>query len=447
MQGCELTRNGAGHGTALSTVVAVNSTGTVEGSAFLDRQRADIECYGSTVTVSNTTYAPGPSPFILGDSSTMTFGNAPPPAQVVYLDPFSRARYLSFIQVSVVDHPDMEGHHDALVDLRDRTGGTVSSARTGTDGTTTPIGYIVYTNNSLETRSRMPLTIFASAKGRMVSSIVLEYPAPTATIVLYPPNSPPKLSIDDPEEGSTAGPSLTVTGRVEDDIGVSSISVKVDTAGSFFVAISPDGQGLFSARVSLMDIGSGTHLMEFRAFDGAQYSTPSIRNVTVTNPMNTDSDHDGLTDQMEDRNMNGSVDPGETDPRDDDSDDDGLIDGIEDQDGNGKVDANETDPLDPDSDSDFLLDGVEDSNGNGRVDANETDPLDPDTDRDGTDDRDDTDPLLPGVTPVPQENGDEMTVLVLATVVFLLAIVLAYLLFVRIGTGERGSRTAIRRDR
>jgi uncharacterized repeat protein (TIGR01451 family)/MYXO-CTERM domain-containing protein len=52
-----------------------------------------------------------------------------------------------------------------------------------------------------------------------------------------------------------------------------------------------------------------------------------------------------------------------------------------------------TDPLEPDTDGDGLLDGEEDADRNGRVDAGETDPNDPDTDGDGFWDGLDTCPL------------------------------------------------------
>jgi Ca-activated chloride channel family protein len=48
-----------------------------------------------------------------------------------------------------------------------------------------------------------------------------------------------------------------------------------------------------------------------------------------TDPENPDSDGDGLSDGAEDRNLSGSVDPGETDPNQVDSDGDGVPDGQE----------------------------------------------------------------------------------------------------------------------
>ncbi|HUU04032.1 MAG TPA: MopE-related protein [Myxococcota bacterium] len=96
-----------------------------------------------------------------------------------------------------------------------------------------------------------------------------------------------------------------------------------------------------------------------------------------------DRDGDGIPNNVEDKNGNGSVDPGETDPDDPDSDSDGVWDGIEDANHNGQLDDGETDPLNPDSDSDGIRDGLEDKNGNGLVDSGETDPRSSDSDEDG----------------------------------------------------------------
>ncbi len=96
---------------------------------------------------------------------------------------------------------------------------------------------------------------------------------------------------------------------------------------------------------------------------------------------------------------------GGTDPNDTDSDDDGISDGIEDYNGNGIVDSGESDPNDSDSDDDGLDDGEEDANQNGIVDPGETDPTDSDSDDDGYSDGDEvaggSDPNDPGDTPGP----------------------------------------------
>ena len=109
-----------------------------------------------------------------------------------------------------------------------------------------------------------------------------------------------------------------------------------------------------------------------------------------------DTDNDGLMDHIEDPDMDGILDPGETDPMDDDTDNDGLLDGIEDLNQNGVLNFLETDPRLTDSDTDGLQDGTE----KGlfvpqglHTDMNifipdaepssKTDPLDSDTDNDG----------------------------------------------------------------
>lgn len=120
-----------------------------------------------------------------------------------------------------------------------------------------------------------------------------------------------------------------------------------------------------------------------------------------TNPLDADTDDDGLTDGncgSEDLNANGVWEPelGETDPRNADSDGDGIQDGTEkglttpeslDTDiAMFVADADSlttTDPLNPDSDGDGLDDGVEDANHSGSVDAAETDPGNADSDDDG----------------------------------------------------------------
>ena len=73
----------------------------------------------------------------------------------------------------------------------------------------------------------------------------------------------------------------------------------------------------------------------------------------------TDADGDGILNDVEDRNGNHKVDPGETDPTRADTDGDGLGDGVEDLNKNGTIDAGETDPTKADSDSDALTDGIE----------------------------------------------------------------------------------------
>jgi len=100
-------------------------------------------------------------------------------------------------------------------------------------------------------------------------------------------------------------------------------------------------------------------------------------------------------------------------------DGDGLPDDLEDRDGDGVVDPGETSKLNPDSDGDGVSDGEEDRNLNGRPDPGETSPLNPDTDGDGDWDGADLEPLPPldapgieSITPNtgPAEGGTRVTV-------------------------------------
>lgn len=121
---------------------------------------------------------------------------------------------------------------------------------------------------------------------------------------------------------------------------------------------------------------------------------PDADPATTTDPLDDDSDDDGLLDGNEDTDHNGAVGDGETDPTDADTDDDYLLDGTErglaapqgmDTDAAKFVpDADPsttTDPTQKDTDGAGLYDGVEDRNGNGRIDEGETDPNDPSDDR------------------------------------------------------------------
>lgn len=122
----------------------------------------------------------------------------------------------------------------------------------------------------------------------------------------------------------------------------------------------------------------------------------SLELAGCSDPLDADSDDDGIADGDEDANGNGFADGDETDLCDSDSDGDGLQDGTElgvtagvaDPDGAGPAagtalgsfvpDADPTTTTDPnlrDSDGDGFSDAKEDVNKNGAVDVGEMDPL------------------------------------------------------------------------
>jgi hypothetical protein len=84
--------------------------------------------------------------------------------------------------------------------------------------------------------------------------------------------------------------------------------------------------------VLLEDVGLGTDTNLFQA---------DLDPSTITDPLVADTDGEGLDDGAEDSNHNGMIDPGETDPNDPDTDDDFKTDFEESLSG--------TDPNDPDS--------------------------------------------------------------------------------------------------
>ncbi len=155
---------------------------------------------------------------------------------------------------------------------------------------------------------------------------------------------------------------------------------------------------------------------------------------TQTNPLDADSDDDGLPDGTEDADLDGGRDATETDASDHDTDADLVFDGTESgvtmplpntdlTAGHFVADADgglvKTDPLDPDTDGDGLEDGAEDADGNGAILGDvggdndpvpnevwgETDPNDPDTDRDGVGDGPETG--NPAVSPLDQDSDDD----------------------------------------
>ena len=122
-------------------------------------------------------------------------------------------------------------------------------------------------------------------------------------------------------------------------------------------------------------------------YEGEDLNLNGVRDSGETHPVSSDTDMDGVEDGVElgvaspglpgpdgvpdpaiggvQDGTSGSALEFDTDettltnPVDSDTDDDGLSDGSEDKDGDGLVDAIESDPADPDTDNDFLKDGLE----------------------------------------------------------------------------------------
>ena len=99
---------------------------------------------------------------------------------------------------------------------------------------------------------------------------------------------------------------------------------------------------------------------------GCATLTAETDGITSTNPLNADTDNDGLNDSHEALTLL-------TDPTNSDTDGDGINDGIE-INGQYGFPAQSSDPRNNNTDGDAFDDGEEDINGNGVVDANETDP-------------------------------------------------------------------------
>ena len=99
---------------------------------------------------------------------------------------------------------------------------------------------------------------------------------------------------------------------------------------------------------------------------GCATLTAETDGITSTNPLDSDTDNDGLNDSHEALTLL-------TDPTNPDTDADGVNDGIE-VNGQYGFPAQPSDPRNNNTDGDAFDDGDEDVNGNGVVDTNETDP-------------------------------------------------------------------------
>lgn len=170
-----------------------------------------------------------------------------------------------------------------------------------------------------------------------------------------------------------------------------STSIAIDSTGEVYVVGTTSSTDFPIIDSTYNSTSPHTNCFVFKLIDAEDYDGDGLLNddedLLGTNPSDTDSDKDGMSDYWEvtygldaliddsnddldsDRLSNLEEYQNGTDPRDPDSDDDLLSDGDE------LIDQG-TDPRNPDSDSDMLLDGDE-------INLYFTNPLSNDTDEDG----------------------------------------------------------------
>jgi hypothetical protein len=287
---------------------------------------------------------------------------------------------------------------------------------------------LVIESGSAGTFGHLPVSVITQKDGYEVSSYQMDSPQDTLEIEMYPPNSPPSISLITPVNGTKYNGSLEISGNLVDDLGIYWIRLRFDGGlYSTFKEFDTLTGGSFTLTIPTGNLSGGIHTLWVHAFDGSHISPPESRTILIIDPKSDDSDQDGIPDREEDKDGDGVLDDDETDPNDPDTDGDGLIDGIE----VDMSDGNSTDPRNPDSDGDYLKDGFEDQNGNGRVDPTETDPLNKDTDGDGVNDKDDKFPLNPDLISDTDENEGAIWVLILSTLLVIILIAVIYLFIIK----------------
>jgi len=131
--------------------------------------------------------------------------------------------------------------------------------------------------------------------------------------------------------------SVTVRWAGSDDATIAGYHVYVNSAGApergpIDVELPERaGDESFAALVDGLDVET-TYTFSIAAYSTNGQESPRSNSYTIGYAQAAqvvDSDHDGLTDAQEDRNLNMIVDPGETDPHNPDTDGDGVPDGIE----------------------------------------------------------------------------------------------------------------------
>ncbi len=443
-----LLNNGGGSGGfTFSSIYTDRSRGKVEGCTITGSGYSNVHALDSLITIGNTTLGATESEKLLLDGgSRIDLVDVLPPSNIAYMDQVSSVRYFITPRVTLLDYSSRSPIPGGQVDMKNIDNEWVASAYTGPDGSTDDMMLLVIESNSEGTFTHLPVSVIAQKDGYEVSSYEMVTPQIMMEIEMYPPNSPPSISLITPVNGTKYNGSMEISGNLVDDLGIFWVKLRFDgglysTHKEFDTIIG----GSFTLTLPTANLSGGIHTLWVHAFDGSHISSPESRTILIIDPKTDDSDQDGIPDREEDRDGDGVLDDDETDPNDPDTDGDGLIDGIE----VDLSDGNSTDPRNPDSDGDYLKDGFEDQNGNGRVDPTETDPLNKDTDGDGVNDKDDKFPLNPDLISDTEENEGAIWVLILSTLLIIILIAVVYLFIVKTrgGTGrpsQEEERTARR---
>ena len=222
-------------------------------------------------------------------------------------------------------------------------------------------------------------------------------------ITLTPDATPPRLISRLPLFSATGGGLSEVAAFFNEPMAAASFIPEnffIEAAGVDGILGTADDVLLSGLSLAYREESNGAFLSQASDFVPGKYRV-TVRDVTdlignalatpktwtfVVYDVGIDTDGDGVPDDVE--ALLG------LDPLDSDSDDDGILDGLEDFDGDGLVNFAEVilgvDPINEDSDGNGILDGDEDADFDGLLDGDEfaqgTDPFLVDSDGDGFDD-------------------------------------------------------------
>jgi len=102
----------------------------------------------------------------------------------------------------------------------------------------------------------------------------------TTLVVTLPDSDPPTISIISPADGDTVKENITITGAAADNVGVVSIEYRVAGTGTWLPA---SGTNSWSVLFNTSTLDDGEHTLEFRAYNGKQYSDIRTLGITVDN--------------------------------------------------------------------------------------------------------------------------------------------------------------------